>query len=195
MSANPVTRRGFLGAVSVGVGGAWITGHWPSVAEAASHAAGAVAAPGTVRFRSLSPEEATEIEAMTIRILPSDDGPGAREAGVIYFIDRALETFLRDQRPLVTSGLEELRAAVAARHPGVTGFSTLGPVEQDDVLRGIEAGEFFALIRRATIAGFLANPSYGGNRDGVGWRWIGFEDRFVWQPPFGYYDREDIVGP
>lgn len=195
MSANPVTRRGFVGAVSVGVGGAWINWHWPSVAEAASHAANAVAAPGAVRFRSLSPQETTEIEAMTIRILPSDDGPGAREAGVIYFIDRALETFLRDQRPLLTSGLEELRAAVAARHPGVAGFSTLGAVEQDEVLRGLEAGEFFALVRRATIAGFLANPSYGGNRDSVGWRWIGFEDRFVWQPPFGYYDREDIVGP
>ena len=195
MTPDPFTRRGFLGAVSAGMGGAWMAANWPAVASAASHAATAVAARGRVRFRSLSPEAAVEIEAMTIRILPSDDGPGAREAGVIYFIDRALGTFLRDQRPLVTPGLAELNAAAAARHPGVGNFSALDAAAQDDVLRAIEGGDFFGLIRRATIAGFLANPSYGGNRDTVGWRWIGFEDRFVWQPPFGYYDRGNIVGP
>jgi gluconate 2-dehydrogenase gamma chain len=195
MTPDPFTRRGFVGAVSAGFGGAWVAVSWPAIASAAAHAAHAVASRGIVRFRSLSPEEAAEIAAMAIRILPSDDGPGAREAGVIYFIDRALETFLRDQRPLVTSGLAELAAAVAVRHPGVGNFSALSASAQDDVLRVIERGAFFALIRRATIAGFLANPSYGGNRDGVGWRWIGFEDRFVWQAPFGYYDREDIVEP
>ena len=29
---------------------------------------------------------------------------------------------------------------------------------------------------------------YGGNRDRVGWKLIGFEDRMAYQPPFGYYD-------
>jgi hypothetical protein len=36
--------------------------------------------------------------------------------------------------------------------------------------------------------GFFGNPSYGGNRDLVGWKLIGFEDRFQFEPPFGYYD-------
>ena len=33
-------------------------------------------------------------------------------------------------------------------------------------------------------------PEYGGNRDGVGWKLLGFEDQHVFQPPFGYYDRD-----
>jgi hypothetical protein len=33
-------------------------------------------------------------------------------------------------------------------------------------------------------------PSYGGNRDGVGWKLIGFEDSHVFYPPFGHYDRD-----
>ena len=33
-------------------------------------------------------------ETTDAQIVPSDDTPGAREAGVIYFIDRALATFL-----------------------------------------------------------------------------------------------------
>ncbi len=33
-------------------------------------------------------------------------------------------------------------------------------------------------------------PTYGGNRDGLGWKLIGFEAQHVFQPPFGYYDRD-----
>lgn len=42
----------------------------------------------------------------------------------------------------------------------------------------------------ATITGFLANPEYGGNTGKIGWKLIGFEDRFVWSAPFGWYDGE-----
>jgi hypothetical protein len=30
----------------------------------------------------------------------------------------------------------------------------------------------------------------GGNRDEVGWKLIGFEDKFHFEPPFGYYDKQ-----
>jgi hypothetical protein len=36
----------------------------------------------------------------------------------------------------------------------------------------------------------FSNPSYGGNRDEVGWKLIGFEAPHPWQPPFGYYDAD-----
>jgi hypothetical protein len=36
----------------------------------------------------------------------------------------------------------------------------------------------------------FALPKYGGNRDHVGWQLIGFPDQHIFQPPFGYYDRE-----
>jgi gluconate 2-dehydrogenase gamma chain len=39
--------------------------------------------------------------------------------------------------------------------------------------------------------GFLADPSYGGNRGQVGWKLIGFEPKPAWKPPFGYYDAEE----
>jgi hypothetical protein len=34
-------------------------------------------------------------------------------------------------------------------------------------------------------------PAYSGNRGGIGWKLIGFEDHHVFHPPFGYYDRGD----
>lgn len=59
------------------------------------------------------------------------------------------------------------------------------------ILKALDAAKspFFEAVRVATITGLLANPSYGGNFGKVGWRLIGFDDRFSWRPPYGYYDR------
>ena len=58
----------------------------------------------------------------------------------------------------------------------------------------LEDGAFFGLIRNLTVQGMFAHPDRGGNRDKVGWRILGFEDRFAWQPPFGHYDAEAADG-
>jgi hypothetical protein len=44
------------------------------------------------------------------------------------------------------------------------------------------------MIRLHTLMGFLSHPQYGGNREQMAWKLVGFEDAFVFQPPFGYYD-------
>jgi hypothetical protein len=41
-----------------------------------------------------------------------------------------------------------------------------------------------------TLVGMFALPKYGGNRDGVGWKLLGFQDQHIFEPPFGYYDRD-----
>jgi gluconate 2-dehydrogenase gamma chain len=75
-------------------------------------------------------------------------------------------------------------------------FSKLVPDQQDSVLRalesgaaqlkgGVEAKPFFTLLLQNTIEGFFADPLYGGNRDMVGWKLIGF--------PGARYDYRDFV--
>ena len=63
-------------------------------------------------------------------------------------------------------------------------FEFLNADEQDEVLKALEAGKielpslsaklFFDLLWRNTEEGFFADPLYGGNRDKVGWKLIGF---------------------
>ena len=63
-------------------------------------------------------------------------------------------------------------------------FTLLGPAQQDEVLRGLEDGKielesvssnlFFGLLLRNTEEGFFSDPMYGGNRDKIGWKLIGF---------------------
>jgi gluconate 2-dehydrogenase gamma chain len=143
-------------------------------------------------FLVLSPADAADLDAACAQIIPTDDTPGAREAKVIYFIDQALNTFARDRRAVWEKGARLLRARAAAVKRATRTFTALPDDLQVAVLESMEKGKvpFFQELRDATIAGMLASPEHGGNFDKIGWKMIGFEDRFVWTAPFGWYDRD-----
>lgn len=75
------------------------------------------------------------------------------------------------------------------------GFAELSAQEQDDFLKSLEAGKvdlgavdgkgLFGLILQNAMEGFFADPIYGGNRDMVSWKMIGF--------PGARYDYRDHV--
>ncbi|HLN00278.1 MAG TPA: gluconate 2-dehydrogenase subunit 3 family protein [Bryobacteraceae bacterium] len=180
MSPVRITRRHLLAATPVAA----------AVLAAQQHAHQAARSAQPPPLSILNAAEAREIEAIAAQIIPADDTPGAREAGVIYFIDRALATFDQDKRALYTEGLKDLQARRDALFPGSQNIAGLQPAQQIRLLHAIEKTDFFELVRTHTALGFFGNPSYGGNRDQIGWKLIGFEDRFQFEPPFGYYDAE-----
>lgn len=75
-------------------------------------------------------------------------------------------------------------------------FGELSEERQDELLSGLDEEEiefervsaktFFDLILKNAIEGFFADPIYGGNRDMVAWRYVGF--------PGTRYDYRDFVG-
>lgn len=133
-------------------------------------------------------KSAPAIESLAETILPEDDTPGARKAGVIYFIDRALVTFSRDSQRLYRRGLKNTQAVHKRLFPHSSGIETLNAEERIQLVQAIEKTEFFRILREHTVMGFLAHPSWGGNKDEVGWKLIGFADTTAFRPPFGYYD-------
>ena len=159
-----------------------------AVLAAQQHAYDVMHAAKPASLSALSEAEAREIEAMAAQIIPSDSTPGAREAGVIYFIDRALATFDSDKRAVYTEGLSQAQGKRRELFPDSQGIAALQPGEQIRLLHAIEDTAFFDQLRTHTIMGFFGDPSYGGNRDRAGWKLIGFEDRHHFEPPFGYYD-------
>jgi hypothetical protein len=187
---NEFDRREFLRSGLQGAGAAWITLNWPAVMEAAEHAAQTRQAPASAKLEVFTAEQAAEVDAIASRIIPSDDSPGAREAGVIYFIDRALNTFASSSRDDYHQGLAVFEAKTRELFPAARRFSELTPEQQDDVLKALEEQPFFELIRAHTIVGFLADPMRGGNRNEVGWRLIAFDSSPAFAPPFGDYDRD-----
>jgi gluconate 2-dehydrogenase gamma chain len=202
---NSLSRRRFLAHGITGLSSAWIAAHWRAVLAAADHAHRAAQSATPPKFEFFSPEQATEIDAIAACIIPTDDMPGAREAGVVYFIDRALTTFASDDQKTYREGLPELQARVRELFPAVERFSAATLEQQDEVLHSLDEHSaapvrpfrprpdrqnFFEILRQHTIAGFLIDPDAGGNRDGVGWKVIGREREHIFQPPFGYYDKD-----
>jgi gluconate 2-dehydrogenase gamma chain len=162
---------------------------WPHVVAALQHAH-SLGAAHDAEFQALDPEAAREIDALICQIIPSTDGPGAREAGVIYFIDRALATFASDDLPHYRAGLSEIQQKRKQLFPESKSVASLKGDQQIEVIRSIEHSDFFDLLRTHAVFGFLGNPSYGGNRNKIGWAQIGFDAHISYQHPFGYYDAQ-----
>jgi hypothetical protein len=164
----------------------WLASNWPGILEAQTHAQHAARQPAPFTF--FTSEQAADIDAMASQIIPTDDTPGAHEACCVYFIDRALTTFLRDSQPIYTSGLRDLQAKTKKLFPSAAKFSALTSAQQIQLLTAIETSPFFATVRAHTITGMFSSPAHGGNRDQAGWKLIGFADTLDFEPPFGYYD-------
>jgi len=181
-------RRAFLRA-AVAAGAAWSAADLLAVEDALAWSAGQAAAKAGGGFSALSATEAETVVALSSRIIPSvDKRPGAQEAGVVFFVDRALATFNASQKKMYAEGLQDLNQRASAMFKGV--FATLTTAQQDDVIRAIEKTPFFQAVRFDTIVGTFALPGWGGNRDYAGWHLIGLDHQMAFQAPFGAYDVE-----
>ena len=177
------------------------------------------------------PHQRATIEAAMARIIPTDDTPGAREAGCIDFLDRYLSGLsyifakpdgsdfeilvgksadawrqrIDMMRTRYVEGVHDLDRRARARQG--RDFVDLAPEAQDGILHDLEQGvtdepttlapahslagpvsaepalqqtltevdlDFFPLLVTHTRQGFYADPIYGGNKDQVGWKVIGF---------------------
>jgi gluconate 2-dehydrogenase gamma chain len=190
MAADEVSRRSLLEALVAALAAAAVPPGLTAIAQAAHDTQMAAPVTGEPALSFLTAAEAADIDAIAAQIIPADDTPGAREAGVVYFVDLALATFLSqlagDYRPQIAA----FQTACRERHPGAASFASLTFGQQLEYLRAVDQTPFFATTHLLTLLGMFSLPAYGGNRGGVGWRLIGFEDRHSFRPPFGYYDRD-----
>lgn len=187
--------------------------------------------PSSAILRTFTPHEARTIEALTARILPgTPEDPGAREAGVVIYIDNMLayqegfvestyreppfaEIYEGDEPPesddsfqtvwvaadqierygyqAILSPREVYRLGIIAvdtysRSQFDAPFISLSDADQDSIIEAmvngdattgfeqISAQSFFTVLRRHTAEGMFSDPAYGGNRDMVGWKLIGY---------------------
>jgi gluconate 2-dehydrogenase gamma chain len=182
-----------VGAAS-GLSSAWLVSNWPGILAAQEHARQVTKSGQPAAFGFFAPDQAVEVEAMAAQIIPTDATPGAREARVVLFIDRALTTFARDSQPLYVRGLQELQAKTMELYPNAGKFSALTSEQQIQTLTAIEKTRFFNMVRTHTVIGFFARPEHGGNYDKIGWKLIGYDDSLNHKPPFGYYDAQPQPG-
>ena len=115
------------------------------------------------------------LDAALARLIPGDDGePGAREAQVIRYVERALEGAHGEHMAAYRRGLADLDELALARFGAA--FATLSEQRQDCVLREAERAHdgFFELMRAHAIEGMFGDPRWGGNAQLAGWRLLGY---------------------
>lgn len=134
---------------------------------------------------SLDPAQWRCLEALCAEIIPTDREPGAREAGCVNFIDKALAAEDAAALPLYQAALGEIDRL--SRDADGRVFADLSADVRRSWLETMDRGavtgwalatvrpqDFFATLRFHTLLGFIADPKYGGNRDYVGWKLMGF---------------------
>lgn len=206
MKPDQRERRNFLLQMGGTAAAAWLNAQWPAVVAAAQHAHEAVNSKTPAKFEALTAEQARQVRAIACQIIPSDDLPGAQEAGVVYFIDQALMTFASDTRPIYEKGIAAMNQFTGTKYPGRKTFADATAEEQEAVLTDFAGAhgnggarpeivpggseDFFQTIRMHTIFGFLADPSAGGNKDYAGWKAVGRDPAPTFSSPYGYYDKD-----
>jgi gluconate 2-dehydrogenase gamma chain len=190
LDSDDFSRRWLLRAIAATIGAAAIPSGWAEGALAAARVANQ-GNPGKIgQLSFFSATEAADVDAVTAQIVPTDDTPGARECGVVQFIDRALATHFSRLASDYRANLADFQSTFRGHHPGAASFSSLTSDRQIEFLKTVDRTPFFETTRLLTLLGMFSMPKYGGNRDEIGWKLIGFEVRHVFQPPFGFYDRD-----
>jgi gluconate 2-dehydrogenase gamma chain len=142
-----------------------------------------------VPLRFFTAAEALTVAAACERIFPSDEnGPGAKEAGVVIYIDRQLGgPYGRDQyrytkAPWIESvpehGYQGRATPREIYREGIAGlgadFAQLDAARQIEKLEAIERSMFFQMLRTHTIEGMFCDPMHGGNAGMIGWQMTGY---------------------
>ena len=139
---------------------------WVFAAEH-QHQINTAAPPRPANYQPLfftAPEYQT-LEVLTEMIIPADESPGAKDAGVSEFIDFMAAHGEKEIQEPMRDGLGWLDAKARKTHGQV--FAALSPDQQTKILKQIayekptpedaEGQTFFRLIRRYTVMGYYTS--------------------------------------
>lgn len=128
------------------------------------------------------------LDAVQRHLFPSEpDAPGAQEIRALDYLQFILanDSGKAEDRTFLLQGagwLEDMAQRLAQ-----LSFLKLDEAKRERVLREIEKSEagsnWLSLILLYLIESLLADPVYGGNPDGVGWRWLAHIPGFPLPPP------------
>ena len=166
MAGQDIRRRELLRAIGV----AMVASHYPGFvkwAYAGAHESDEPAPPRPQTYtpQFFSSEDFARIERLAELIIPSDETPGAREAGAAEFIDFMVGRDTEQQQPMRT-GLAWLHEQSAGRF--TRPFLELSEAQQVSLLEplayeakyreGEEVGrEFFRRVKELTLMGFYSS--------------------------------------
>ncbi|MBV8072611.1 MAG: gluconate 2-dehydrogenase subunit 3 family protein [Acidobacteriaceae bacterium] len=110
--------------------------------------------PSSYHPQFFTAAEYATIDELSELIIPADESPGAREAGVAEFIDFMTASDSEIQYPFRT-GLTTLDASAIQKYG--SSFVNLREAQQIELLSSMKNDDFFKLIREYTVMGYYTS--------------------------------------
>lgn len=175
------SRRGFLKAVASGTALLVIKGVKEGVSLSEAMAS------NTTGHQFFDEHQWATVEALSAQVIPTDKYPGAKEAGVVNYIDIALAAVYSAQQEMYAQGIQGVDQSAKGMFKkdqfidltSQQQIEVMKAMEQDkapgEVWKELPASSFlFDCLLTHTFEGFYADPSYGGNKNHAGWALVGF---------------------
>jgi hypothetical protein len=133
-------------------------------------------------FRALTLAQGKLLEAIAEQLVPADEFPGARDAGVVSYIDGVLAgPYGKFYKSHYDHGLQAIETYSVKQFQKA--FVSLDPAQRTDILSKFESGaadgesgqRFFNLILMQTFEGYYAQSRHGADGANPSWKMIGFE--------------------
>lgn len=173
---SKLSRREFVKIAALGAGTIALAGGGIGFIEGCS-------GPARSGRSFLSQDEYRLVEAIAEQIIPTDDWPGGRDAGVANFIDIQLAGPYRRFQQDYRRGLAAIENSCLTAYK--KSFGELASDTQTKFLSDMEAGSlteetwkrvsskyFFELMRSHCLQGYYGSPRHGGNKNFVSYRMI-----------------------
>jgi gluconate 2-dehydrogenase gamma chain len=127
------------------------------------------------------------LAAVQEHLFPSDgDVPGARDISAMQYLKNVIDhhDIEQSEKEFIQNGVKWLNGI--AREMYAAGFIELSAAKKEKTLRKVaqsSAGEnWLSTLLTYLIEALLTSPAYGGNPNGVGWKWLEYQPGFP-QPP------------
>jgi len=123
----------------------------------------------------------------------TENGPGASDIGASIYLHRAIENPNADgeDKDFIFRGVGWLDGLTKERHKKT--FVQLNEAEQQAIIEVIvksQAGQnWVSLLLSYIIEALLMDPVYGGNPDGIGWKWLAHQPGFPTPPEDKTWDK------
>nr|VFJ42744.1 MAG: gluconate 2-dehydrogenase gamma chain [Candidatus Kentron sp. FW] len=143
--------------------------------------AGSPTSTRSAEIAALTDGQWQQLAAIQAHLFPREPhAPGALDINALSYLRSVLADdpgLRRELVPLLVNGLERLRQLSSAA--GYSEFTTLDETPKETLLRQLErepdGHRFLHALLHYILEACLTDPIYGGNPDGIGWRWLGFQ--------------------
>jgi gluconate 2-dehydrogenase gamma chain len=135
------------------------------------------------RWRFLTEQESVLLDSLVEQIIPTDEWPGGRDAGVTNFIDKQLIGPYTRYQETYRKGLFAIQETCKIKFQKQ--FESLPWDEQTKFLQTMELGkmegplwekgfdrEFFGMVINHSMQGFYGSPRHGGNKNNVSYQML-----------------------